>query len=61
MGLTFAEKFLGLLIVVIGVLTVYVSHTNPPSQPVMSYSVIFMAMGFLLIALGAFLVLVKAE
>ena len=60
-GLAAAEKFLGLLIIVIGVIMVYVTHTNPPTQPVASYSGIFMAAGFALIALGVFLILAKAE
>jgi len=60
-GLVVAEKFLGLLIIVVGVITVYVTHTNPPMQPVATYSGIFTAAGLTLIALGIFLILAKAE
>jgi len=60
-GLAVAEKFLGLLIIVIGVITVYVTYTNPPTQPVATYSGIFMAAGLTLIALGVFLILARAE
>jgi len=60
-GLVVAEKFLGLLIIVIGVIMVYVTHTNPPTQPVAPFSGIFMAAGILLMALGVFLILAKAE
>ena len=60
-GLTVAGKFVGLLIIVIGVIMVYVTHTNPPAQPVATYSGIFVAVGIGLIALGVFLILAKAE
>ena len=60
-GLTVAEKFLGLLIIIIGAIMIYVTHTNPPTYPVAAYSGIFMAAGILLIALGIFLILAKAE
>jgi len=60
-GLTVAEKFLGLLIIIIGAIMIYVTHNNPPTYPVAAYSGIFMAAGILLIALGIFLILAKAE
>ncbi|MFQ6080893.1 MAG: hypothetical protein ACE5OW_04425 [Candidatus Bathyarchaeia archaeon] len=61
MGLTVAEKFVGLLIFVIGVIMVYVTYNNPPTQPAASYSSIFMAAGTVLIALGVFLIITKVE
>ena len=60
-GLAVAEKFVGLLILVTGVIMFYVTHTNPPAEPVASYSGIFMAAGVVLMALGVFLILAKAE
>ncbi len=60
-GLVVAEKFAGLLILVIGVIMVYVTYSNPPAQPVAVYSGIFIAAGIILIALGVFLILVKGE
>jgi len=60
-GLAVAEKFLGLLIIIIGAIMIYVTYTNPPTQPVAAYSGIFMAASILLIALGVLLILAKAE
>ncbi|KPV62386.1 MAG: hypothetical protein AOA65_1837 [Candidatus Bathyarchaeota archaeon BA1] len=60
-GLVIAEKFLGLLIILVGALLVYVTYTNPPTGPVSPFSGVFMAVGFALIALGIFLILAKAE
>jgi len=60
-GLAVAEKFVGLLIIVIGLIMAYVTYTNPPTYPVAAYSGIFLAAGILLIALGVLLILAKAE
>jgi len=60
-GLTIAEKFFGLLVLLIGVITVYVTYTNPPGDVVAPFSSIFIAAGLALIAIGIFLVLAKTE
>jgi len=60
-GLTVAEKFFGLLVILIGIITVYVTYTNPPGSIVAPFSSLFLAAGLVLIAIGIFLVLPKAE
>lgn len=60
-GLAVAEKFFGLLLVLIGVITVYVTYNNPPGDVVAAFSGIFIAGGLVLIAVGIFLVLAKTE
>ena len=61
MGLTIAEKFFGLLVILIGAITVYLTYTNPPGSIVAPFSGIFIAAGIALIAIGIFLVLAKTE
>jgi len=60
-GLTIAEKFFGLLFLLIGAITVYFTYTNPPGDIVAPFSSIFIASGLALIAIGIFLVLAKTE
>ncbi len=60
-GLIIAEKFLGLLIILVGVITAYVTYINPPTLQNASHSGIFIAVGFALIALGIVLIIAKAE
>ena len=60
-GLTIAEKFFGLLVLLIGAITVYVTYNNPPGDIVAPFSSIFIAAGLALIAIGIFLVLAKTE
>jgi heme/copper-type cytochrome/quinol oxidase subunit 4 len=62
-GLTAAEKFFGLLIIIIGAILVYFTYTSPPASDgqVANYSFIFMIAGFALIAFGIFLLLVKSK
>ena len=60
-GLAVAEKFFGLLLVLIGVVTAYITYSNPPEKQVAPFSFIFIASGFALIAIGILLVLAKAE
>ena len=60
-GLTIAEKFFGLLVILVGVITVYVTYTNPPGGVVAPFSSLFIVAGLALIAIGIFLVLAKAE
>lgn len=58
MGLAVAEKFFGLLIVIIGIIVFYVTYTNLES---MVHPLIFLAVGSVLIGLGAILVLSRPE
>jgi len=60
-GLTVAEKFFGLLIILIGALTVNFTYNSPPEGIVAPFSGIFIAAGIVLIAIGVFLVLAKTE
>jgi len=60
-GLTIAEKFFGLVVVLIGVLTVNFTYNDPPEGIVAPFSPIFIVAGFVLIAIGIFLVIAKTE
>jgi len=64
-GLAVAEKFFGLLVILIGAVTVNTTRNDPPGGIVhgeaFPFSSIFIAAGFVLIAIGIFLVLAKAE
>lgn len=62
-GLTVAEKLCGLLSVFLGGAIVYLTSVDPPKSDgsVESYSFAFLVGGFILIVLGVFLLLVKAE
>lgn len=58
-GLTIIEKFFGLLLVVLGVIVFYYTLQTPRLMGI--GFIFFPAFGVLLIALGIFLVLSKAE
>ena len=60
-GLAVAEKFFGLLLILLGAVTAYVTYNNPPGGEVAPFSFIFIGGGFVLIAIGIILVLAKAE
>jgi len=62
-GLTVAEKFCGLLSILLGGAIVYFTFVDPPKTGghIESYSLAFLIGGFILIFLGIFLLLVKAE
>jgi len=60
-GLTIAEKFFGLILILIGALTVYITYNDPPESVVAPFSGIFIAAGIALIAIGIFLGIAKAE
>ena len=64
-GLIIAEKFFGLIAMIIGALTVFYTYVSPPDSPpaVPSgwLSSIFIVAGFVLIGIGVFLMLAKAE
>ena len=63
LGLTIAEKFCGLLSIFLGGVIVYFTSVDPPKggAHVESYSLVFLVGGVILIILGVFLLLVKAE
>ncbi len=64
-GLTIAEKFFGLIALIIGALMVYYTHTSPPNKMPPGvpssfwFSSIFIFAGFVLIAVGVLLLLAK--
>ncbi len=64
-GLIIAEKFFGLVAMIIGALTVFYTYVSPPDSPpaVPSgwLSSIFIVAGFVLIGIGVFLMLAKVE
>ncbi len=65
-GLTIAEKFFGLIAIIIGALTVYYTYisppdTLPPAVPAGWLSSIFILAGFILIGVGVFLMLANTE
>ena len=64
-GLEIAEKFFGLIAIIIGALTAYYAYVSPPESPpaVPSgwLSSIFITAGFVLIGIGIFLMLAKVE
>ena len=60
-GLAIAEKLSGLIAILIGAITIYFTYTSPPSGYVKPFSSIFLAAGFVLLAVGIVLVLARAE
>lgn len=56
-GYTIAEKFFGLLIILIGALVVYATVTSPA----IVYSIFFTVGGLALIVLGVFMFLAKTQ
>lgn len=62
-GLTVAEKLCGLLSIFLGGAIAYFTIVDPPKTGghFESYSLAFLVGGFILILLGVFLLLVKAE
>ena len=60
-GLIIAEKFVGLLISIIGFLIVYITYTDPPGGILTPFYPFFIIGGVLVLGIGAFLVLVKTE
>lgn len=58
-GLTIAEKFFGLLIILVGAIIFYMTYTNIES--VGPYPIIFLGVGSALMALGILLVIARAE
>ncbi len=66
-GLEIAEKFFGLIAIIIGALTVYYTYTSPPSSlppgvpSGVWFSSIFIAAGLVLVGVGVFLMLARVE
>jgi len=58
-GLTIMEKLIGLLIILIGFITFYVTATNITTLG--SSPMLFLAAGLVLIVLGLFILIAKAE
>jgi len=58
-GLTIMEKLLGLVIILIGVITFYVTYTNMAS--VGPLPILFLTAGAVLIVLGVFILIAKAK
>ncbi|MGB9134919.1 MAG: hypothetical protein WCC63_04990 [Candidatus Bathyarchaeia archaeon] len=54
---TIAEKFFGLLIILIGTIIIYATTTSPD----LSFSVVFVVGGLALIVVGAFMFLSKIK
>ncbi len=60
-GLMIAEKFFGFVFILIGAVTVYITHNDPPGGFVAPFSPIFVVASLLLIAVGVFLLMAKTE
>jgi len=58
-GLTIVEKLLGLIIILIGVITFFVTCTNIAIAGPLT--IFFLAAGLVLIAVGVFILVAKAE
>ena len=61
LGLTITEKFFGLIVILIGAITVNFTYNDPLEGIIAPFSSIFIAAGFVLVAIGVFLVLAKTE
>jgi len=60
-GLTITEKFLGLIVILIGALTINFTYNDPPEGIVAPFAGIFIAAGIVLVAIGVFVILAKTE
>jgi hypothetical protein len=58
-GLEVAEKFLGLIIFITGILALY--YTMSSSDALMGYTGLFSFLSIILVILGLFLLIVKVE
>lgn len=58
-GLTIMEKIIGFLIILLGFITFYEAYINITS--IGSEPILFLALGIVLIAIGVFIVIAKAE
>ena len=60
-GLSFVEKLFGLILALLGVITIYVTLINPPGPPASASSFVFIGVSLALIALGILLILAKVD
>lgn len=62
-GLVIAEKFFGILAIIVGVFTIYYTYVSigEIAAEITSYPEIFMLIGFVIVAVGVLLVLAKPE
>ncbi len=60
-GLAIAEKLSGLIVLLIGAVTLYFTAIGLPSGYIESFSGVFLAAGFALVAVGVALLLARAE
>jgi len=58
-GLTIAEKFFGLILVIVGALATYYTFASP--QTLSGYTGFFGFLSIVLLALGVFLIIAKTE
>jgi VIT1/CCC1 family predicted Fe2+/Mn2+ transporter len=59
-GLAVAEKLVGLILIIVGAVVAY-SSSNPPAGDISHFSGMFTAAGLVIVAVGIFLVIAKAE
>jgi VIT1/CCC1 family predicted Fe2+/Mn2+ transporter len=59
-GLTVAEKLVGLILIIIGAIVSFYSM-NPPAGDISKFSGMFTAAGLVIAAIGIFLVITKTE
>lgn len=60
MGLFVSEKIFGLILIIIGAIVAN-SSLNPPSGDISHFSGIFTFIGFIVLIVGVFLIITKAE
>lgn len=58
-GITIAEKFFGLILIIVGALATYFTMTSTQALDV--YTGFFGLLGIILLVLGLFLIIAKAE
>jgi hypothetical protein len=59
-GLSVAEKVLGLILIIIGAIVVFYS-SNPPVGDISQFSGIFSAISFVILGVGILLIIAKTE
>lgn len=60
-GLLFAEKILGIVLIIIGAFITYLTATNPPTGDAGIFSSIFIVIGIVILGIGILLLLAKNE
>lgn len=59
-GLTVVEKIVGLILIIVGAIVTYLS-INPPSGDISHFAGLFIVAGVLVVLIGIFLLVTKAE